>query len=110
MGISSADLIEQADGFAEMWPEHKYKVVKSLQKRKHIVGMTGDGVNDAPALKKADIGIAVHGATDAARSVSDIVLLSPGLSVIIDAIITSRKIFQRMRNYVSIFTYCLILS
>jgi len=100
MGISSSDLIEQADGFAEMWPEHKYKVVKSLQKRKHIIGMTGDGVNDAPALKKADIGIAVHGATDAARSVSDIVLLSPGLSVIIDAIISSRKIFQRMRNYV----------
>jgi len=100
MGISSSDLIEQADGFAEMWPEHKYKVVKSLQKRKHIVGMTGDGVNDAPALKKADIGIAVHGATDAARSVSDIVLMSPGLAVIIDAIITSRKIFQRMRNYV----------
>jgi len=100
MGISSSDLIEQADGFAEMWPEHKYKVVKSLQKRGHIVGMTGDGVNDAPALKKADIGIAVAGATDAARSVSDIVLMSPGLAVIIDAIISSRKIFQRMRNYV----------
>ncbi|GAM19113.1 hypothetical protein SAMD00019534_022880 [Acytostelium subglobosum LB1] len=100
LGMKSSDLIEMADGFAEMWPEHKYKVVHSLQKRKHIVGMTGDGVNDAPALKKADIGIAVAGATDAARSVSDIVLTSSGLSVIIDAIITSRKIFQRMRNYV----------
>ncbi|GAM23274.1 hypothetical protein SAMD00019534_064490 [Acytostelium subglobosum LB1] len=100
LGMKGSDLIEMADGFAEMWPEHKYKVVRSLQKRKHIVGMTGDGVNDAPALKKADIGIAVAGATDAARSVSDIVLTSSGLSVIIDAIITSRKIFQRMRNYV----------
>eukprot|EP01133_Synstelium_polycarpum_P012963 gene12963-15234_t len=100
LGMKGSDLIEMADGFAEMWPEHKYKVVHSLQKRKHIVGMTGDGVNDAPALKKADIGIAVAGATDAARSVSDIVLTSSGLSVIIDAIITSRKIFQRMRNYV----------
>ncbi|EFA84549.1 P-type ATPase [Heterostelium album PN500] len=100
LGMKGSDLIEMADGFAEMWPEHKYKVVHSLQKRKHVVGMTGDGVNDAPALKKANIGIAVAGATDAARSVSDIVLTSSGLSVIIDAIITSRKIFQRMRNYV----------
>ncbi|GAM17154.1 hypothetical protein SAMD00019534_003290 [Acytostelium subglobosum LB1] len=100
LGMKGSDLIEMADGFAEMWPEHKYKVVHSLQKRKHVVGMTGDGVNDAPALKKADIGIAVAGATDAARSVSDIVLTSAGLSVIIDAIISSRKIFQRMRNYV----------
>eukprot|EP01132_Coremiostelium_polycephalum_P001947 gene1947-2383_t len=100
LGMKGSELIEMADGFAEMWPEHKYKVVHSLQKRGHIVGMTGDGVNDAPALKKAQIGIAVAGATDAARSVSDIVLTSAGLSVIIDAIITSRKIFQRMRNYV----------
>ncbi|EGG23155.1 P-type ATPase [Cavenderia fasciculata] len=100
LGMKGNELIEMADGFAEMWPEHKYKVVKSLQKRKHVVGMTGDGVNDAPALKKANIGIAVAGATDAARSVSDIVLTSAGLSVIIDSIITSRKIFQRMRNYV----------
>ncbi|KAM9963911.1 hypothetical protein ACTFIW_005552 [Dictyostelium discoideum] len=100
LGISEGEVIEMADGFAEMWPEHKYKVVDQLQKRKHVVGMTGDGVNDAPALKKAQIGIAVAGATDAARSVSDIVLTSSGLSVIIDAIIASRKIFQRMRNYV----------
>ncbi|KYQ88590.1 P-type ATPase [Tieghemostelium lacteum] len=100
LGMSEGEVIEMADGFAEMWPEHKYKVVDELQKRKHVVGMTGDGVNDAPALKKAQIGVAVAGATDAARSVSDIVLTSSGLSVIIDAIITSRKIFQRMRNYV----------
>ncbi|XP_068652690.1 ATPase 11, plasma membrane-type isoform X1 [Aristolochia californica] len=81
------------------WSEHKYEIVKRLQARKHICGMTGDGVNDAPALKKADIGIAVADATDAARSASDIVLTEPGLSVIISAVLTSRAIFQRMKNY-----------
>lgn len=79
--------------------EHKYEIVKRLQAMKHICGMTGDGVNDAPALKKADIGIAVADATDAARSASDIVLTEPGLSVIISAVLTSRAIFQRMKNY-----------
>lgn len=79
--------------------EHKYEIVKRLQERKHICGMTGDGVNDAPALKKADIGIAVADATDAARSASDIVLTEPGLSVIVSAVLTSRAIFQRMKNY-----------
>ncbi|XP_027329899.1 plasma membrane ATPase 4-like isoform X1 [Abrus precatorius] len=82
-----------------MSSEHKYEIVKKLQERKHICGMTGDGVNDAPALKKADIGIAVADATDAARSASDIVLTEPGLSVIISAVLTSRAIFQRMKNY-----------
>ena len=94
-----AEAIEQADGFAQVFPEHKYHIVDVLQKRGHIVGMTGDGVNDAPALKKADVGIAVSGATDAARAASDIALLTPGLSVIIDAIKESRKIFQRMNSY-----------
>ncbi|MBN2100231.1 MAG: plasma-membrane proton-efflux P-type ATPase [Dehalococcoidia bacterium] len=94
-----ADAIEQADGFAQVFPEHKYHIVDVLQQLGHIVGMTGDGVNDAPALKKADAGIAVSGATDAARAASDIVLMSPGLSVIIDAIKESRKTFQRMTNY-----------
>jgi H+-transporting ATPase len=94
-----ADAIEQADGFAQVFPEHKYHIVDVLQQRGHIVGMTGDGVNDAPALKKADAGIAVSGATDAARSAADIVLLTPGLSVIIDAVKESRKIFQRMNSY-----------
>ncbi|MGW8256256.1 MAG: HAD-IC family P-type ATPase, partial [Thermoguttaceae bacterium] len=94
-----ADAIEQADGFAQVFPEHKYHIVEVLQQRDHIVGMTGDGVNDAPALKKADVGIAVSGATDAARSAADIVLLSPGLSVIIKALQESRKIFQRMNSY-----------
>jgi len=93
------DTIEQADGFAQVFPEHKYHIVDVLQQRGHIVGMTGDGVNDAPALKKADAGIAVAGATDAARAAASIVLLTPGLSVIIDAIKESRKIFQRMMNY-----------
>jgi H+-transporting ATPase len=96
---SVARAIEKADGFAQVFPEHKFHIVDVLQKYGHIVGMTGDGVNDAPALKKADCGIAVSGATDAARSASDIVLLKPGLSVIIDAIKESRKIFQRMNSY-----------
>jgi H+-transporting ATPase len=91
--------VEQADGFAEVFPEHKYHIVELLQNKGHIVGMTGDGVNDAPALKEADAGIAVAGATDAAKSAADIVLTKPGLSVIIDAIKESRKTFQRMNNY-----------
>jgi len=94
-----ADIIEKSDGFAQVFPEHKYHIVDVLQQRGHIVGMTGDGVNDAPALKKADAGIAVSGATDAARAAASIVLMKPGLSVIIDAIRESRKIFQRMTNY-----------
>jgi len=94
-----AESIETADGFAQVFPEHKFHIIDVLQKRGHIVGMTGDGVNDAPALKKADCGIAVSGATDAARAAADIVLLTPGLSVIIDAIKESRKIFQRMNSY-----------
>jgi H+-transporting ATPase len=94
-----AKQIEQADGFAQVFPEHKYHIVDILQKHGHIVGMTGDGVNDAPALKKADCGIAVSGATDAARAAAAIVLTTPGLSVIIDAIKESRRIFQRMNSY-----------
>jgi H+-transporting ATPase len=93
------DSIEKADGFAQVFPEHKFHIVDVLQRHGHIVGMTGDGVNDAPALKKADAGVAVSGATDAARAAADIVLLTPGLSVIIDAIQESRKIFQRMTSY-----------
>jgi H+-transporting ATPase len=92
-------IVENADGFAQVFPEHKYHIVELLQAKGHIVGMTGDGVNDAPALKKADAGIAVTGATDAAKSAADIVLIRPGLSIIINAIKESRKIFQRMNNY-----------
>ncbi|HKI90266.1 MAG TPA: HAD-IC family P-type ATPase, partial [Draconibacterium sp.] len=94
-----AESIEKADGFAQVFPEHKFHIVDVLKKRGHIVGMTGDGVNDAPALKKADCGIAVSEATDAARSAASIILTSPGLSVIIDAIKESRRIFQRMNSY-----------
>ncbi len=96
---AAAKTIEDADGFAQVFPEHKFHIVDVLQKHGHIVGMTGDGVNDAPALKKADCGIAVSGATDAARAAAAIVLLTPGLSVIIDAIKESRRIFQRMNSY-----------
>jgi len=91
--------IERADGFAQVFPEHKFHIMDILQQHGHIVGMTGDGVNDAPALKKADCGIAVSGATDAARAAAAIVLTTPGLSVIIDAIKESRRIFQRMNSY-----------
>jgi H+-transporting ATPase len=94
-----AEAIEQADGFAQVFPEHKYHIVEVLQNQGHIVGMTGDGINDAPALKKADAGIAVAGSTDAARAAASIVLLTPGLSVIVDAIRESRKIFRRMISY-----------
>jgi H+-transporting ATPase len=97
--IQAQRMVEAAEGFAEVFPEHKYRIVELLQEKGHVVGMTGDGVNDAPALKKANAGIAVEGATDAAKSAADIVLTKPGLSVIIDAIKESRKIFQRMTNY-----------
>ena len=97
--VQLAESIENADGFAQVFPEHKFHIVDVLQKRGHIVGMTGDGVNDAPALKKADCGIAVSGATDAARAAAAIVLMTPGLSVIIDGIKESRRIFQRMNSY-----------
>jgi H+-transporting ATPase len=93
------ELIEKADGFAQVYPEQKFHILDTLQKRGHIVGMTGDGVNDAPALKKADCGIAVYGATDAARAAASIVLLAPGLHTVIEAIKESRNIFQRMNSY-----------
>lgn len=92
-------LVEEADVFAQVFPEHKFRIVRTLQSEKHIVAMTGDGVNDAPALKQADAGIAVSGATDAARASAAISLLNPGLSVIIEAIKESRKMFQRMNSY-----------
>jgi H+-transporting ATPase len=92
-------LIEETGGFAQVFPEDKYKIVDRLQKHDHIVAMTGDGVNDAPALKKADAGIAVSGATDAARAAADVVLLQPGLSVIVRALEEARMIFGRMKSY-----------
>lgn len=99
-GSEVYDFVEAADGFAEVFPQHKYNVVEILQQRGYLVAMTGDGVNDAPSLKKADTGIAVEGSSDAARSAADIVFLAPGLSAIIDALKTSRQIFHRMYAYV----------
>ena len=94
-----ADAIERADGFARVFPEHKYAIVKALQARGHLVAMTGDGVNDAPALKQADCGTAVSGATDAARGAAALVLTAPGLSVINNAIDEARRIFGRITSY-----------
>ncbi len=95
----AGDRIDRADGFAQVFPAHKYAIVRTLQKRGHIVGMTGDGVNDAPALKQADVGIAVSGATDAARAAAALILTEPGLSTIIHAIEEARRIFERMNSY-----------
>jgi H+-transporting ATPase len=94
-----ADAIERADGFARVFPEHKYAIVKALQARGHLVAMTGDGVNDAPALKQADCGTAVSGATDAARGAAALILTAPGLSVINNAIDEARRIFGRITSY-----------
>ena len=99
-GSVQHDFVERADGFAEVFPEHKYTVVEMLQQRGHLTAMTGDGVNDAPSLKKADCGIAVEGASEAAQAAADIVFLAPGLSTIVLAIKTSRQIFQRMKAYI----------
>ncbi len=95
----AAERIAAADGFAEVFPEHKYAIVKALQERGHLVAMTGDGVNDAPALKQADVGIAVSGATDAARAAADLILTAPGLSTIVSAVEEARRIFERMNSY-----------
>ena len=95
-----ARLIEESDGFAEIYPEDKYKIVKLLQARGHLVGMTGDGVNDAPALKQAEMGIAVSSATDVAKASASMVLTEPGMGVIVEAIKTSRHIYQRMLTWV----------
>ncbi len=99
MSPKQAEQVEAAEGFAQVFPEHKFEIVKTLQARDHIVGMTGDGVNDAPALKQANTGIAVSGATDAARAAAALVLTAPGLSVIIQAVETARTIFERMNSY-----------
>lgn len=99
-GTTQHDLVERADGFAEVFPEHKYQVVEMLQQRGHLTAMTGDGVNDAPSLKKSDCGIAVEGSSEAAQAAADIVFLAPGLSTIVLAIKQARQIFQRMKAYI----------
>lgn len=98
--LDSARAVERADGFGRVFPEHKYEIVRSLQNLGHIVAMTGDGVNDAPALKQADCGIAVSGATDAARAAAALILTAPGLSTIIHAVTEARSIFERILSYV----------
>jgi len=108
LGEKYGESIENCNGFAQVFPEHKFLIVEALRQRGWKCGMTGDGVNDAPALKKADVGIAVQGATDAACAASDLILTAPGLSVIIDAITISRSIFQRMKNYVIYRVACTI--
>merc|ERR1739844_99447 len=102
-------IILHADGFAKVKPIDKHEVVNMLQKKGMVVGMTGDGVNDAPALAKAQIGIAVHGATDAAKSAGDIVLTKDGLSPIYTAIQISRRIFKRLKSYV-IYRICITVQ
>jgi H+-transporting ATPase len=95
-----AGILDEYDGLAEIYPEDKYRVVKLLQSRGHMVGMTGDGVNDAPALKQAEVGIAVSNSTDVAKASASIVLTQPGTQQIIEAIRTSRQIYQRMLTWV----------
>ncbi|MBO3768766.1 MAG: plasma-membrane proton-efflux P-type ATPase [Thermoproteota archaeon] len=93
-------LIEKVDGFAEIYPEDKYKIVKLLQSKGHMVGMTGDGVNDAPALKQAEMGIAVSNSTDVAKASASVVLTEPGIGVIVDLIKVSRQTYQRALSWV----------
>jgi len=90
---------ENTDVFAGIYPSDKYKIVKALQQRKYLVGMTGDGINDAPAIKQAEVGIAVENATDVAKSTADLVLTRNGIDVIVEAIKESRRIFERMLTY-----------
>jgi H+-transporting ATPase len=98
-GQALAEQVDAADGFAQVFPEHKYGIVKALQEAGHRVAMTGDGVNDAPALKQADVGIAVSGATDAARAAAALILTAPGLATIVKAVQEARRIFERMNSY-----------
>ena len=95
-GSEMYDFVQAADGFAEVFPHHKGDVVEILQQRSNLVAMTGDGINDIPSLTKANVGIAVAGASDAARSAADIILTAPGLSPMVETFKTSRQIFQRM--------------
>jgi len=101
LGRDYGDMCLAADGFAQVYPEHKYLIVECLRELGYKTGMTGDGVNDAPALKRADVGVAVQGATDAARAAADIVLTQPGLSTIVNGILISRRIFVRIKNFLT---------
>ena len=98
--IVAAEIVEQSDGFAEIYPEGKYQIVKALQAAKHIVGMTGDGINDSPALKQAEVGIAVSNATDVAKGAASVVLTEPGLTNILSLVISGRMIYQRILTWI----------
>jgi H+-transporting ATPase len=98
--VEKVNIIHANDGFAEVYPEDKYSILKALQSKGEIVGMTGDGVNDSPALKQAEVGIAVNGATDVAKASASIVLTEPGMRVIIAAITVSRQIYRRLLTWV----------
>lgn len=91
--------VRECSIFAGVFPEDKFRLVQALQRAGHIVGMTGDGVNDAPALKQAEVGVAVANATDIAKAAASIVLTNPGLGDILSAVETSRRIYQRMLTY-----------
>ncbi|CAD2222356.1 haloacid dehalogenase-like hydrolase, putative [Angomonas deanei] len=101
LGQKYGDMMLSVGGFAQVFPEHKFMIVETLRQRGFTCAMTGDGVNDAPALKRADVGIAVHGATDAARAAADMVLTEPGLSVVVEAMLVSREVFQRMLSFLT---------
>jgi H+-transporting ATPase len=98
--IQAAEAADKSDGFAEIYPEDKYLIVKSLQATKHVVGMTGDGVNDAPALKQAEVGIAVSNATDVAKGAASVVLTNEGLTGIVDLIKNGRVIYERITAWI----------
>ena len=98
--IAAAEIVDNSDGFAEIYPEGKYQIVKALQADKHVVGMTGDGINDSPALKQAEVGIAVSNATDVAKGSASVVLTDPGLTNIYSLVISGRKIYQRILTWI----------
>jgi plasma-membrane proton-efflux P-type ATPase len=100
VGNEAVDLLAGADGFAEVFPEDKYVVVKHLQAAGHVTGMTGDGVNDAPALRQAEVGIAVSTATDVAKGAASVVLTEPGLTNIVALVEQGRTIYQRILTYI----------
>ena len=98
--IVAAEIVEKSDGFAEIYPEGKYQIVKALQSERHVVGMTGDGINDAPALKQAEVGIAVSNATDVAKGAASVVLTEPGLANILSLVVSGRMIYQRILTWI----------
>jgi H+-transporting ATPase len=99
-GMVAVEVVDESDGFAEIYPEGKYQIVKGLQAEKHVVGMTGDGINDAAALKQAEVGIAVSNATDVAKGSASVVLTEEGLSNVVNLVTTGRMIYQRILTWI----------